>query len=151
MPQATQAPTDHSFQTLQRRTLATHKAWAGDIGGWGLGGQWDPPISFQHINPGDYSLMGRIVDTETHGLAPNGGTGAELTHSPTWVPYPGSLGCCAPLEDHGEAKFSELTSSVFALPLSLHKQEDPVFLSVFPTPPIPLPPFTLHSSLQMVA
>lgn len=44
MPQATQAPTDHSFQTLRRRTLATHKAWAGDMGGWGTwgGGQWEP-------------------------------------------------------------------------------------------------------------
>lgn len=104
----------------------------GGMGTWG--GQWEPPISFWHMNPGDYSLMGRIVDTRTHRLAPNGGTGAELTHPPTWVPYPGSLGCCAPLEDHGEAKFSELTS-VFALPLSLHKQEDPLFLSVFPTPP----------------
>lgn len=38
MPQATQAPTDHSFQTLRRRTLATHKAWAGDMGGWGTWG-----------------------------------------------------------------------------------------------------------------
>lgn len=42
MPQATQAPTDHSFQTLQSWTLATHKAWAGDMGGWGLGVSGSP-------------------------------------------------------------------------------------------------------------
>lgn len=153
MPQATQAPTDHSFQTLRRRTLATHKAWAGDMGGWGTWGgvSGSPPVSFRH-NPGDYSLMCRIVDTRTHRLAPDGGTGAELTHPPTWDPYPGSLGCCAPLEDHGEAKdgsWSLLLSLPYPFPYTSRRTQCSFLCSPLPYPSSTLLP--LHSSLKMVA
>lgn len=107
----------------------------------GGGGQWEPPVSFRH-NPGDYSLMCRIVDTRTNRLAPDGGTGAKLTHPPTWDPYPGSLGCCAPLEDHGEAKDgsrSLLLSLPYPFPYTSRRTQCSFLCS-------PLPPSLLHPS-----
>lgn len=115
------------------------------------GGQWEPPVSFRH-NPGDYSLMCRIVDTRTHRLAPDGGTGAELTHPPTWDPYPGSLGCCAPLEDHGEAKDgsrSLLLSLHYPFPYTSRRTQCSFLCSPLPYPSSTLLP--LHSSLKMAA
>lgn len=87
------------------RRLGWRWGRGGGMGAWGVSGS--PKIPFQHTEPGAGSLMWCNEDSRALraliGWAADRGTGAELTHPPTRVPYPGSLGCCAPLRGPGEA------------------------------------------------